>query len=142
MLILFIFLFLVTNVYATPARVVYKPDGTVIVLHPSPKSSLGLQGALEKMTREGHLEGLPFDDIDSSVLPSRKYRDAWEKRSGGGIKINQTKKDEIKAKRDKKIQDKQSAKDKLKALGLTDSELNEILKWLSRSLIKRERSIT
>ena len=51
---------------------------------------------------QGELQGLPYDDIDSSKLPkTREDRGAWEGEKGKGIKINQVKAQELKRKRDK-----------------------------------------
>ena len=72
-------------------RVVYKPDKSVAVLHYSPKSKLSQEEAFAKMTKEAGLEGLDYEDLDSSQLPSREDRNAWEGEKGKGIKVNQAK---------------------------------------------------
>lgn len=80
-------------------RVVYKPDKSVAVIHPAPKSRKPeeseiqwLERVFNKAMQQGKLNGLPFDDIDSSELPPDKEdREAWEGRKGAGVYINQTK---------------------------------------------------
>jgi hypothetical protein len=78
-------------------RVVYRPDGTVAVLHHAPKSALTFEAFCAKAT-QGELAGLPFDDIDSSGLPqTRTYREAWRGSKGQGVHIDAAKKAEIDA---------------------------------------------
>ncbi|KYK25698.1 hypothetical protein AYK26_07720 [Euryarchaeota archaeon SM23-78] len=112
-------------------RIVYRPDKTVAVIHPAPKSrkpseteEQWLKRIFDKAVKGTLLEGLPYDDIDSSQLPqSRDSRDAWEGEKGKGITINQTKVQQLEQERQKKEQDKLSAINKLKALGLTEDEI-------------------
>lgn len=96
-------------------RVVYKPDKTVVIIYPAPKSKR--EGETEKEWLErvftkamrGELAGLLYDDIDSSDLPhSREDRDVWEGEKGKGIKINAEKAKKIRdeKKRETKIKDK------------------------------------
>lgn len=76
-------------------RVVYKPDKTVAVVHPAPKSKRENETEEEWLERiftkamQEELKGLPYDDIDSSELPqSREDRNAWEGEKGKGIRVN------------------------------------------------------
>jgi hypothetical protein len=82
-------------------RVFYKPDKSVAVLYWAPKSKLSQENAFAKMAREVGLAGLEHEDIDSSELPSREYRNAWEKEKGKPFRLNQEKKDEIDNNRNK-----------------------------------------
>lgn len=108
-------------------RVVYNPDRSVAVIHPVPKSKRSneteeqwLERVFNKAMR-GELKDLPYDDIDSSELPSREDRTAWEGEKGKGVKINSVKAEQIKDKREKqiKIQDelRKLAEESLKAKG-------------------------
>jgi len=85
-------------------RVVYMPDKSVQVLHPSSKSIHGIDGALKRQyEKDPILNGLPYDDIDSSALPqSREDRGAWEGKKGKGITVNQVKAKEIKDEKERK----------------------------------------
>lgn len=76
-------------------RVIYKPDKTVAILHYAQKSKLTIEQAFAKMTKEGGFEGYDYEDMDSSQLPSRDDRNAWEGEKGMGISINQVKAQEI-----------------------------------------------
>lgn len=87
-------------------RVVYKPDKTVTVIHPVPKSKRPDETEDQWLERiftkamQGELAGLDYDDIDEIELPqNRDDRDAWEGEKGTGIYINQKKAQELKLKR-------------------------------------------
>ena len=91
------------------ARIIYKPDGKVTVIHPAPKSRKDgeseadwLKRVFERAVKGTDLEGLPYDDVDSSALPdSREDRAAWEGSPGKGIRVNKTKAAELKEAREK-----------------------------------------
>lgn len=89
-------------------RIVYKPDKTVAVIHPAPKSKRKDETEEEWLERvfakamQGELEGLPYDDIDSSELPqSREDRNAWEGEKGKGISVNTVKAEQIRKEKKK-----------------------------------------
>lgn len=96
-------------------RIVYKPDKSVAIIYPAPKSrrpdeteDQWLERVFTKVM-QGELKGLPYDDIDKSELPqTREDRGAWEGEKGKGISINQKKAKEIKdaKEREEKIQEK------------------------------------
>lgn len=77
-------------------RVVYKPDKSVAVLHYAPKSRLTREEAFAKMAKDSGLEGLDYEDMEDTSLPSREDRNAWEGEKGKGIKVNQVKAKESK----------------------------------------------
>lgn len=107
--------------------VVYKPDKTISVIYPIYKTmKAGETEAqfIERLRTDFGFQNYPHDIIDKKDLPSREYRDAWEGEKGKGISINQGKK----AQKQKKEQDRISAENKLKALGLTSDEI-ETLKY-------------
>lgn len=89
-------------------RVVYKPDKSVVVIYPAPKSRRPdeteedwLKRVFDKAMRTD-LKGLPFDDMDiSEVPPNRKDRGAWEGEKGKGISINPVKAEEQRKEREK-----------------------------------------
>jgi len=96
-------------------RVVYKPDNSVAIIHPAPKSKQPNESTEEWHKRvfagamQGDLMGLPYDDLDISDLPqNRKNRDAWEGKKGEGITVNEFKAGKIKkdVEREKEIQEK------------------------------------
>lgn len=96
-------------------RVLYKPDKTVAIIHPAPKSKRPDESEAKWLKRvfnkvmQGELKGLPYDDIDSSELPqSRENRDAWEGEKGKSIYINVKKAKAQREKREKErlIQEK------------------------------------
>ncbi len=92
-------------------RIVYKPDGTVSVIHPVPKSRRPeeteadwLERVFAKTMQGSPLNGLPFDDVDDTALPvNRDDRDAWEGTQGQGITINQVKADQIKVDKERTL---------------------------------------
>lgn len=79
-------------------RVVYKQDKTVAIIHPAPKSKRSYEKEKEWLDRiftkamSGELEGLPFDDMDPTLLPSEEDRDCWEGEKGKGVYTNKEKK--------------------------------------------------
>ena len=106
-IIALILLSLTTPAFAGKVRVVYKPDGSISVIHPSPNSqergeteSQWLNRVFNKTQKnDSKLAGLPFDDIEESVLPDRNYRDAWRGSKGSGVAINEQKRGEIEQER-------------------------------------------
>ncbi len=78
-------------------RVIYKPDDTVSVIHcvPAAKREDETQGEfLERVylssVQGTELEGLPYDDLDPTILPDRTDRDKWRKNQGGGVRVDHT----------------------------------------------------
>ena len=116
-----------TSVFASPVRVVYRKDGGVSVI--TPVSSDNTATTFEKTMNESpDLKGCEYKDMDSSELPlDRADRDYWTKKEDGGIKIDETKKNNFLQNRQKKEQDKKSVEDKLKTLGLTKDEISAII---------------
>lgn len=77
-------------------RVYYKPDKSVAVIYLAPQSKLSKEDGYKRCAEQSGIDGLPYDDIDSSDLPqSREYRNAWEGEKGKPITINTIKKSEI-----------------------------------------------
>lgn len=116
-------------------RSVYKPDGSVVIIAPAPKSKLPNETDADWRERiftgtmkDGGLEGLTYEDIDNSELPDRTYRNAWVGEKGKKVKIDMQKKKVIDDKKAKSIQDKQGAVSKLEALGLTEDDINALKK--------------
>lgn len=114
-------------------RVVYKPDKTVAIIHPAPKSKRKDETEEEWLERvftkamqpqkEGQqvnpLYGLPYDDIDSSELPqSREDRNAWEGEKGKGVSINTTKAEKIRKEKKKA----ELIQEKLKEIAIKELE--------------------
>lgn len=74
-------------------RVFYKQDGSVVVVYAVDKSKKESETEEEWLERvfskavagQPELAGLPYDDIDSSKLPSREYRNIWEGSKGTGV---------------------------------------------------------
>lgn len=90
-------------------RVIYKPDKTVSVVYPAPKSRRPdeseeewLERVFSKAISHPDFKDLPFDDLDHTELPSREDRDAWEGEKGKGVKVNQVKAEAIKQEKEKK----------------------------------------
>lgn len=101
-------------------RVVEKPDGSVRVIPSAPNSIHGEQGAIDRTIKKLGLEGLPYEDMNESELPTRKDRDCWElDKQNKKIKINQ-------AKKQAREQEKQEKENKIMALkqklNLTDED--------------------
>ena len=95
-------------------RVIYEKDGTVSVVHPVKKSIDQIDACLDRATPDD----ADYDDIDSSELPGRDKRYAWRKGPKGGVIVDENASEPTSAKRD--------AIDKLKALGLTESEASSL----------------
>lgn len=64
-------------------RVIYRPDKTVVVIHPAPNSKRQDETEEEWLERvftkamQGDLAGLLYDDINDSELPPREDRRFW-----------------------------------------------------------------
>lgn len=74
-------------------RVIYNNDQTVSVIHPAIKSLRPdeTEGEwLERVFAKATPEGSVYDDIDSSELPSREFRDAWRGEKGKPITVSQS----------------------------------------------------
>jgi hypothetical protein len=76
-------------------RVYYKPDGSVVVIHPAPKARRKgesnqdfLDRVATKAAYSAGLEGLPYDDVDPATLPDRKDRDKWRGSKAQGLRID------------------------------------------------------
>lgn len=76
-------------------RVIYRGDGSVVVIHPAPKAQmLGeteddfLKRVFGKAVKDTELEGLPCDDVDPSALPERKHRNKWRGSKGKGVRVD------------------------------------------------------
>lgn len=101
-------------------RVIENVDGTLSIIHPAPKSKFTEQECLDRSTPQG----ATYEDIDSSELPSSKdKRYAWRKKQSGGVKVDNA----IKDPQETKKNTKKNAKNKLKALGLTQEEVDAII---------------
>jgi len=172
-------------------RAIYKPDGSVRVIHPAPNSrkfsitktkleaindalenpdiqnefttvemplcmkiarkkkcSLALEHEeqypgsfdfepenqwLSRVFEKATPEGLSYEDIEASKLPDdREDRESWERKQGGGVKVNQEKAAKIrKGKKQQELIEKTKKKNledqtvsDLKAGGLLDSDGN------------------
>jgi len=82
--------FITSIASAETVRVVYKPDKSVIVVIPSQGGDYETK-ALDCMKSSG-LEGLPYEDMDSSLLPqTREKRNYWEGEKTKPITINEVK---------------------------------------------------
>ena len=105
---------------AETVRVVYKPDGTVAIIHQVKKGTPQVIFN-ETIADSPELQGLPYEDMDITELPqTREDRNYWIKKQSGGIKIDTGKKNADKqAKKDKKDKIKQKLK-------LTDKELADL----------------
>jgi len=68
-------------------RVVYKPDGTVAVIHYAPKSRRSYEDAMARAMTQ--FPGCEYDDIDVSELPqTREDRAAWRGEKGVGVRVD------------------------------------------------------
>lgn len=113
-------------VSAENVRIVEMPDGSVKRLTRAPQSKFNEIEAFDRMMELNGLDGLTYHDVDVSTLPADD-RNAWEwDDSSGKVKVNQTKKQDLASAKQKKIDDKASANGKLKALGLTDDEIEAL----------------
>ena len=97
-------------------RVVYKPDGTVAVIHYAPKSKHSYTIAMWRaMKASGFMspDGVEpqriyeFEDINVLELPrARKYRSAWRKQKGKAFILDTAIKFEIDSRRSQIEEDK------------------------------------
>ena len=84
-------------------RKVYNIDGTIIVIHPAPKSRMKFESENDWLNRiftrimekSPDLIGRDFDDVDSTTLPSREFRNAWRGSKGQPIRIDAIEKAKI-----------------------------------------------
>ena len=83
------FCFVVSNVNAEQVRVVYRSDKSIAIISPSKGGDYNIK-VLDCMKSNG-LEGMEYEDMDSSLLPSRENRNAWEGKKGKEIKVNPAK---------------------------------------------------
>ena len=84
-------LFVCGLVRAETVRVVYKLDDSVAVIYYALGSKLARVEAFDRIMEEAGFGGLEYEDIDSSKLPTREDRNAWTKKIGGGVKVDQAK---------------------------------------------------
>lgn len=109
-------------------RIVYRPDKTVVVIHPAPKSKRQGETEADWLERvftkcqSGDLSGLPFDDVLKATLPpNRDDRDAWEGSKGQGITVNASKAAQQRVDRERAVkmvdEGKLLAEESLKAKG-------------------------
>ncbi|KKK64026.1 hypothetical protein LCGC14_2988370 [marine sediment metagenome] len=120
-------------------RVWYMPDGTVRITIPADSacSKNESQASCEKRIFEETGNEIPelkavlssgdYEDIDPVLKPDRADREYWRGSKATGIRIDAAAKNAGNQERLKRQADKQSAKDKLKTLGLTDSEIESLL---------------
>ena len=110
-------------------RVLKRPDGSVGVIHPIPKSRKENETEeqwLDRVFVKANPLGLPYADMDSSELPAtREDRNVWEL-VGNKVKINQAKKQQLDDEKQAKKAIKDSAVTKLKALNLTEEEIESL----------------
>jgi len=96
----FVLILAVGVAYADTRRVWYYPDKSVKVRSCSP--SVTWDYCIEEaLGADPTLIGLPYDDMDSSMLPDRADRNAWEGDPWNGLGVNQTK--ALKGQQDKLI---------------------------------------
>lgn len=103
-------------------RVLYNLNGTISVVHPAPKSKRNNETEEQWLARvftKSTPEGLDYEDIEDTELPSREFRNAWEKEKGKPFKINNEKKQLIISAKSK-LKDRKA---RLKDMGLTDAEI-------------------
>lgn len=78
------------------ARILYRADGGISVIHPAPKSRRKDESEaewLERVFDKATPDGCDHDDVDESEIPAnRKYRNAWTGSKGKGISIDASKK--------------------------------------------------
>lgn len=71
-----------TVVFAEKARVFTKPDGSVIISRAMPGMDF-TQAMQQTIATNPHLQGLPFEDVDETDIPTdRTKRHAWRLQSG------------------------------------------------------------
>lgn len=124
-------LFFAVTLYANDKIIaIYRPEG-ISIIQPewdnkkaSETETEFLERVYQDAVKNTGLIGYDYETIATQDLPSREYRDAWEKGSGNDkIKINNQKKQEIIDKKNKKI----NAKNKLKTgTPLTDEDIKEL----------------
>jgi len=119
-------------------RVYYMPDGTVKVAIPSPNACReGESGpaCAERLFAdiENSISSLKvardsneYDDVSPSALPSRADRKYWKGSKATGITIDTASKETDRRAKQKIKDDRKAARAKLKALGLTDKELDAL----------------
>lgn len=72
-------------------RKLFNTDGTVAVIHPAPKSKKPWETEeqwLERVFIKANPNNLEYEDTDDSILPSRRFRDAWDR---NGVNLNRAK---------------------------------------------------
>jgi len=111
-LILLLFCFTLFSVYGADfvkVIVVYHPDKAVSIIYPASKSKQPSETEEDFLHRvyqcsienDQNLQGLPYEVIDYSDLPSSNYRDAWEGELGAGVVVNSEKAQSIKEERER-----------------------------------------
>ena len=132
--LLIVILCLVLNsAYAEIVRVIYHPDGKASIIIPV-KENHTTEDFNSVMERDPNLKGLPYEDMDRSELPlnpdgTKKDRDCWVKNPNGkGVIIDQAKKAQKEQKEIEKKNKEKALENKLKDLGLTQEEVNSLLK--------------
>ena len=80
-------------------RIIYKPDGSVGIIHPAPKSKRKDETEeqwLKRVFDKATPEDVEYEDVEDSKIPQdREFRDAWIGKKGEGISIDEVKKQEI-----------------------------------------------
>jgi len=122
-----LFLSFVSLSKAETVRVVYKPDKSISIIHPTAESRRANETEAQWLDRvftesmQGSLQGLPFDDIDSSQIPvNRDDRKYWEGEKGSPLTINI-------AKKNQDMQAKQGKRQRIKQkLNLTDQDIEDL----------------
>lgn len=106
-------------------RVVYKADKSVSVIHPAPRSRRPNETEDEwlervfSMAMVGELNGLPYDDVETSELPvDRRDRNAWEGEKGKGISVNYTKAQQLR----KEVEEEEKILEKLREMAIKELE--------------------
>lgn len=141
MMLLIFALFLIPSVVQAEMkqRVWYMPDGTVRVTIPAEQACIEneLRDDCEKRLFEETANEVPalkalldsgdYEDIDPALKPDRKDRKYWRGSKATGIIIDTAAKNADNQARLKRQADKNAAKGKLKALGLTDDEIESLL---------------
>ena len=128
LLIALCLVFITSFALASQVRVIYNPDQSVaMVIHPAPQSKKDaeteeewLSRVFAETTETAGLEGLVYDDIEKSDLPSRSDRKYWKGEPGKKMTIDNNKKqlDIL-----EKLEKKNAIKTKL---GLSDKEIDDL----------------
>ncbi len=131
-IVILVSLFLVGSVYSEKVRVFKNPDGSIGVFYPAPNSKKATETDsewFERVAADSNIYNLTYSDIDTSDLPSdRKDRHAWEyDENSKKVKVNEAKKAIKDAEKAAKQEVKDGGRNKLKALGLTDNEINVLM---------------